>query len=87
MLFGEPLPPETLRRAAEAARSADLLLVVGSSLVVNPAARLPRLAQQANAATAIVNREATLLDGTFDVVVHGEAGPTLTRLLESLDIP
>ncbi len=84
VLFGEPLPAATLRRATEVSRSCDLLLVIGSSLVVNPAARLPRLASQAGAATAILNREPTLLDDTFDVVVHAEAGPTLTRLVAAL---
>ena len=86
VLFGEPLPAATLRRATEVSRSCDLLLVIGSSLVVNPAARLPRLASQAGAATAILNRESTQLDDTFDVVVHAEAGPTLTRLVSALDL-
>lgn len=86
VLFGEPLPTATLRRATEVARSCDLLLVVGSSLVVNPAARLPRLASRSGAATAILNREPTLLDDTFDVVVHAEAGPTLSRLIDALGL-
>lgn len=86
VLFGEPLPVATLRRATEVARACDLLLVVGSSLVVNPAARLPRLASQSGAATAILNREPTLLDDTFDVVVHAEAGPTLSRLIDALSV-
>lgn len=87
VLFGEPLPPDTLRRATVAARASDLLLVIGSSLVVNPAARLPRLASQAGATTVILNREPTQRDATFDVVVHAEAGPTMSRLLEALAIP
>ncbi len=86
VLFGEALPPDTLRRATVAARDSDLMLVIGSSLVVNPAARLPGLARTAGAATAIVNREPTGLDDTFDVVVHGEAGPTLSRLVASLGL-
>ncbi len=86
VLFGEPLPAATLRRATEVSRSCDLLLVIGSSLVVNPAARLPRLASQSGAATAILNREPTQLDDTFDVVVHAEAGPTLTRLISALSL-
>ena len=87
VLFGEPLPADVLRRAAAAARTSDLMIVIGSSLVVNPAARMPRLAHDAGAATAILNREPTQLDDTFDVVVHGEAGPTLTRLLADLKMP
>ena len=84
VLFGESLSVETLQRATEAARSADLLLVVGSSLVVNPAARLPLLARRSGAATAIVNRELTGQDDAFDVVVRGDAGPNLSRLVQLL---
>ncbi len=87
ILFGESLPVETLRRATAAARATDLLLVVGSSLVVNPAARLPALAKQSGAPIAIVNREPTKLDETFDVVIHAEAGPTLASLVEALGLP
>ena len=86
VLFGEALPPEILRKATVAARESDLMLVVGSSLVVNPAARLPAMAKAAGAATAIVNREPTGLDASFDVVVHAGAGPTLTRLVEALEV-
>lgn len=84
VLFGEPLPVETLRRATEAARSADLLLVVGSSLVVSPAARLPLLARRSGATTAIINREPTRQDDAFNVVVRGGAGPNLSRLVQLL---
>ena len=84
VLFGESLPADTLRRATEVTRSADLLLVVGSSLVVNPAARLPLLARRSGAATAIINREPTGQDDGFDVVIRGDAGPNLSRLVQLL---
>ncbi|MDP9366637.1 MAG: NAD-dependent deacylase [Chloroflexota bacterium] len=84
VLFGEPLPAEALRRAAQVTRDSDLMLVVGSSLVVNPAAQLPRLAKQVGARLAIVNRTPTLLDTLADVRAWGEAGETLTGLVEGL---
>ena len=84
VLFGEALPDAALRLAAAAARSCDLFLVVGSSLVVNPAARLPGLAKRAGAVVAIVNRTPTPLDALADVRVLGEAGPTLAALAAAL---
>lgn len=86
VLFGEPLPADVLRRATAATRACDLMLVVGSSLVVNPAARLPRMARQAGAATALINREPTGRDADFDVVVLDEAGPALTALITALGL-
>ena len=56
ILFGESLPQDAWSQSVKAAVSSDLMLVVGSSLVVNPAARLPVLAKQNGAAVAIVNR-------------------------------
>lgn len=84
VLFGEALPQEPLRKATEAARAADLFLVVGSSLVVKPAAQLPALAKHAGAALAIVNRTETPLDEIADVRVFGESGPTLDALVNAL---
>ena len=84
MLFGEPLPDEALRRATAAAAGCDLMLVVGSSLVVNPAAQLPVLAKRRGARLAIVNRTPTPLDALADVRVTGEAGPVLRALATRL---
>lgn len=80
VLFGESLPQASLRAAAEAAVNCDLFLVVGSSLVVNPAAQLPLLAQRSGAKLAIVNHTPTGLDGRADVVVRMDAGPALAVL-------
>jgi NAD-dependent deacetylase len=80
ILFGEPLPQEALARATDAARTCDLMLAIGSSLVVNPAAQLPLLAKRAGAILAILNRTETALDGSADLLLRGEAGPTLQAL-------
>ncbi len=84
ILFGEPLPPGALDRAVAAAREADLMLVVGSSLVVQPAARLPLIAKRAGAKVAIVNRMETPLDGIADVRLFGDAGPTLSAVVPAV---
>lgn len=84
ILFGQPPPAEALRLAVEAARTADLMLVVGSSLVVNPAARLPLMAKCSGARLAIVNRTPTPLDAAADVLVRADAGPILSALADAL---
>jgi NAD-dependent deacetylase len=85
VLFGEAMPMEPLRQAIGWAGACDLMLVVGSSLVVQPAARIPVLAKQAGAALAMVNREPTPLDGAADVVVIGDAGPALAAVAAAVE--
>lgn len=78
VLFGEALPDAAFRQAERWAQAADLMIVVGSSLVVNPAALLPVIARRHGARLVIVNREPTPLDPIADVVANSEAGPTLS---------
>jgi NAD-dependent deacetylase len=84
VLFGEALPEAPLRQAIETARACDLMLVVGSSLVVQPAARLPELAKTSGARLAIINNQPTPLDALADVVVRGNAGPILAATADAL---
>jgi NAD-dependent deacetylase len=84
VLFGQAMPEEALRRAFAVARSSDLMLVVGSSLVVQPAAHVPRIAVASGARLAIVNNEPTPLDNLADVVVRSSAGAVLSALADSL---
>ncbi|OIP90974.1 MAG: sigma factor regulator FecR [Syntrophobacterales bacterium CG_4_8_14_3_um_filter_58_8] len=81
IFFGEALPEETLNKAAWHAGHCDLLLVVGSSLVVYPAAYMPLYAKQAGASLVIVNRSPTPADKIADVVIHAAAGETMGRIL------
>jgi NAD-dependent deacetylase len=60
--------------------AADLFLVVGSSLVVFPAATFPLIAKRNGAKLVIVNREPTELDAVADLVVRAEIGQALGRL-------
>lgn len=80
--FGESLDVHDLRRALELARSTDLMLVVGSSLRVNPAAKMPLLVAQRGATLAIINNEPTPLDLQAGYLVHAPAGPALTYLAD-----
>jgi NAD-dependent deacetylase len=83
--FGQQLPPDVVDEAQRWSVEADVFLVVGSSLVVYPAASFPGIAKQVGAKVAIVNREPTEQDDRFDAVVHGDAGPTLTDLVERVE--
>ncbi len=76
--FGQSMPEREMRRAQEQTVQCDLFVVVGSSLVVYPAAGFPELAKELGAKLAIVNREPTPLDRIADLVVHREIGPTLS---------
>ncbi|MDE2581761.1 MAG: Sir2 family NAD-dependent protein deacetylase [Rhodospirillales bacterium] len=75
--FGQAMPPAAMVRAEEAVLEADLCLVIGSSLVVYPAAGFPRLAKENGARLAIVNRDETDLDPLADLVLHRDIGETL----------
>jgi NAD-dependent deacetylase len=75
--FGQSMPPAAMIRAEEAVLACDLCLVVGSSLVVYPAAGFPELAKRNGARLAILNREPTDLDRIADLVLHHEIGDTL----------
>lgn len=76
--FGQPMPAGPMARAEAATLDCDLFLVLGSSLVVFPAAGFPALAKRHGAKLAIVNREPTELDSLADLVLHDEIGPALT---------
>lgn len=75
--FGQPMPAGPMARAEEETLAGDLFLVLGSSLVVRPAADFPVLAKRNGATLVIVNREETPLDGIADLVIHDEIGSTL----------
>jgi len=84
VFFGESLNPQVLRLAFEEAENCDFLLAVGSSLVVHPAADIPRIAKQRGAALAIINKQKTPLDTIADYVINDEAGKILPRIVQSL---
>jgi NAD-dependent deacetylase len=79
--FGQQLNVADLQRAVRAVQSSDMLLVVGSSLQVDPVAGLVPLAVQTGAAVAIVNATPTRHDEIADVVVRGSISEVLPRLV------
>ena len=79
--FGEMLDPRSLRAAEEACTGADVVLVVGTSGLVHPAAGLPLAARRAGARLIVVNPQPSQIDAAADVVVRGTAGTVLPALL------
>jgi NAD-dependent deacetylase len=81
VLFGEPMPQAEIQQAFALAREADVMLVVGSSLVVFPAAEIPLIATRSGAPLIVINAEPTPYDAIADVVIHGRAGEILPEIL------
>ncbi|WP_249138029.1 SIR2 family NAD-dependent protein deacylase [Phenylobacterium montanum] len=79
--FGQPMPEAAMARAEEEALACDLFLVLGSSLVVYPAAGFPLMARRNGAALVIVNREPTEQDGYATLVLHEEIGPLMSAVV------
>jgi NAD-dependent deacetylase len=84
VLFGEPLPDHAIRLAQEEALRCDLMLVVGSSLEVMPAADLPALAVRRGARLLIVNLEPTPYDHLADVVLHADVAKVMPQIVRAL---
>ena len=78
--FGQTLPEQATARADAAATACDLMLAIGSSLVVYPAAMYPMRAKQAGALLAIVNRDPTELDSAADLVIRHDIGDVLEAI-------
>ena len=82
VFFGESLPAEALEEASRASLECDVFIVVGSSLVVQPAAQLPILAKQRGAQLIIINIGETPLDGMADFVFDESASALLSQLVD-----
>ena len=79
--FGQAMPEIQMARAQDETQSCDLFIVLGSSLVVYPAAGFPRIAKRRGARLVIVNRDPTDQDDDADLVIHQEIGPTMSRVV------
>jgi NAD-dependent deacetylase len=82
--FGEALPADAIRRAFDVAESCDVMLVVGTSGVVQPAASLPSAAKRAGATVIEVNPEMSQITPTADVFLKGPAGEVLPQIVDAL---
>jgi NAD-dependent deacetylase len=84
VLFGEALPQDTLRLATQDAEECDLFIVIGSSLVVYPAAYMPLYAKRSGADIVIINVGSTEQDHIADIIIDAPAGKTMTKIVERL---
>jgi NAD-dependent deacetylase len=82
--FGQPLPERDLMLSFAQSRNCDLFIVVGSSLVVTPAADMPREALRAGARLVIINQGETPLDPNADLRFHENIGDILPRVVKRL---
>jgi len=83
--FGEPLPPDALLRAQELARECDVMLVIGTSGEVRPAADLPILAKSHGATVIEINPSETALSPIADVRIPQRAAPAMEELRKALE--
>lgn len=84
--FGEQLPAEAWSAAVEEARKCDLMLVLGTSGVVYPAAYLPYLAKEGGAKVVEVNPEETPLTYIADISIRSSSGAVMTEIVRMLGI-
>ena len=82
--FGQSMPVVAMQRAQAWSEQADLFIVVGSSLQVQPAASFPVIAKRSGALLAIINRDPTPLDDLADFVHNGAIGEFFRQLSASL---
>lgn len=85
--FGQPMPEKELAEAERRAQACDLMLTLGSSLVVYPAAYLPQYARQAGAGLIIINLTPTPFDHLADIVIHAKTGEVLPRIVAEAASP
>lgn len=85
VMFGENLPAEEIAAAFDHAARADVMLVIGSSLLVAPVSGLPGVVLDGGGALAILTESETPYDDRATVRLHGRAGVQLTEVLAALD--
>lgn len=82
--FGQAMPVEETKRAALLSAKSDVFIVIGSTLLVQPASLMPEYAKNAGAFLVIINLSETPYDAVCDVLIRGKAGEALTRILALL---
>jgi len=85
IMFGENLPADAIAAAFEHAERADVMLVIGSSLLVAPVSQLPAVVVDNGGTLAILTESETPYDDRAAVRLHGRAGVQLTQVIAALD--
>lgn len=84
VFFGEPLPQAVLNAAISYSRSCDLFVMIGSTLVVYPAAYMPMYAVESGAKLIIINLTSTPMDSYASVVIRAKAGEVMPKIVEAV---
>jgi NAD-dependent deacetylase len=85
VFFGEMIPAVALRRSREVTARCEVMLVIGTSAMVQPAASMPLIAKQAGAVVIEINPEPTPLTGVIsDFLIPGDAGEIMNRIVAEL---
>lgn len=79
--FGQSMPESETAEAYRRSEACNLFIVIGSSLVVHPAAQMPVVAKRRGARLVIINRDETACDDIADIRIRGPAGPTIAAIL------
>jgi len=82
VFFGESLPQQVLTEATRRSHNCDLFIVIGSSLVVYPAAYMPSYAINSGAKLVIINLSATPMDSKAAVLIRAKAGETMSKVVK-----
>ena len=84
VLFGESLPEEVLKEATSRAYDCDLFIVIGSTLIVYPAAYMPMYAVDAGAKLIIINLSSTPMDQQASVLIRAKAGEAMAKIIKQV---
>jgi NAD-dependent deacetylase len=79
--FGEPLPQDVWKNAINFASNCDLMIIVGTSLVVSPANMLPIYAKQNNATLVEINPEHTYMSEEMDLIIRNTSAKAIPKLV------
>jgi len=86
VFFGEIIPPEHLWRSRQVASDCDLMLVIGTSATVQPAALMPLIAKKSGSKVIEINPEETPLTGIIsDYLILGKAGEVMSSIITELE--
>ncbi len=82
--FGQAMPVEETKRAARLSSESDIFMVIGSTLLVQPASLMPEYARTSGAFIVIINLSETPYDQKCDILIRGKAGEVLKQILKKI---